>query len=65
LSIGYIAKEYSVLPSTVKETATTFDLMVWDVVNTWETYKLNKGKGEMHQPSLETMQEMMKKVKGR
>jgi len=53
------------LPHVVKENATTFDLMVWDVVNSWEIYKMNKGKGEPTQPSLETMQEMMKKVKGR
>jgi hypothetical protein len=51
------------LPHVVQNEATTFDLMVYDVVNTWENYKINKSQGKLAEPSQEALQEMMKKVR--
>lgn len=51
------------LPHMVQNEATTFDLMVYDVVNTWENYKINKQHGKILEPSQEQLQEMMKKVR--
>lgn len=39
LTIGSIAKCYGVLPSFVLANATTFDIMILDVMNAWEKYK--------------------------
>lgn len=41
ISIGNLAKTYNVLPSRVLAEATTFDLMITDVMMTWEKHKEN------------------------
>jgi hypothetical protein len=41
LTIGKIAKTYGVLPSQVLQQANTFDLMITDVMTTWESYSNN------------------------
>lgn len=39
ISIGNLAKTYGLLPSEVLMRATTFDLMVTDVMVTWENFR--------------------------
>ncbi len=39
ISIGSMAKMYGLLPSEVAQRATTFDLMVTDILATWEAYR--------------------------
>ena len=45
ISVGHIAKTYGLLPSEVKDRATTFDVMITDVYTTWEEYRANKSSG--------------------
>jgi hypothetical protein len=39
ISIGFLAKQYRMLPSEVLARATTYDLMIADVWSTWQEYK--------------------------
>jgi hypothetical protein len=41
ISIGNLAKIYGLLPSEVALKATSFDLMVTDVMTTWDNFKNN------------------------
>jgi hypothetical protein len=42
-----LAKEYGLLPSEVVTRATTFDLMVTDVLATYESYEYHKAQGKL------------------
>jgi len=65
VSIGSMAKEWGILPHVIRDTATTYDLMVFDVINTWEKYQIDKATGKSsYEPSLEQMKEMMAQAKG-
>jgi len=65
VTIGAIAKEYGVLPHVVRDTATTYDIMIFDVANTWEKFQHDKANGKtMAEPNLEEMQAMMAAAKG-
>src|SRR5512137_538341 len=48
ITIGYLAKEYGILPHVIRDTATTYDLMIYDVVQTWERYQYAKASGKTH-----------------
>jgi hypothetical protein len=41
ISIGNLAKTYGLLPSEVAMKATSFDLMVTDVMITWDNFSNN------------------------
>lgn len=41
INVGYLAKIYHMLPSQVLANATTYDIMISDVLTTWEDYKKN------------------------
>lgn len=45
ITIGALAKTYHLLPSEVAARATTFDIMVMDVMATWEDYQQKKADG--------------------
>jgi len=45
ISIGHMAKTYGVLPSYIRDHATTFDVMITDVYATWESHQMNKSSG--------------------
>ena len=65
VTIAAMAKEYGVLPHVIRDTATTYDLMVYDVAQTWERYQYDKANGKtLSDPNLEQMKAMMAKVKG-
>lgn len=46
ITIGRLAKQYGLLPSDVASRATTFDLMVTDVLASYETYEYYKSQGK-------------------
>ena len=58
LNIGHIAKTYGVLPSHVLQNATTYDLMIADVMSTWEEYQYKKASGKPVTPHL-TQEQML------
>ena len=65
INIGMIAKQYGILPSQVREFATTYDLMIYDVMMSWEQYQQEKAEGKTPTPKLsqDQMIAMMDKVK--
>jgi hypothetical protein len=58
INIGMIAKQYGQLPSTVRESGTTYDLMIYDVMMSWEQYQQEKASGKTPTPQL-SQEEMM------
>ena len=52
LNVGTIAKTYGILPSVVLANATTYDLMIADVMSTWEEHQYNKAMGKPNIPDL-------------
>lgn len=65
LNVGFIAKTYGVLPSIVINTATTYDLMIADVMSSWEEYHFNKKMGKNPIPDFtqEQLVNMLNKAK--
>jgi len=61
INIGMIAKHYGQLPSTVREFGTTYDLMIYDVMMSWEQYQQERAEGKTQTPNL-TQEEMLKMV---
>lgn len=56
LNIGSIAKTYGVLPSQVLGNATTYDLMIADVMSSWEEHQINKATNKLSPPNLTVAQ---------
>jgi hypothetical protein len=65
INIGMIAKQYGQLPSTVREYGTTYDLMIYDVMMSWEQYQNDKANGKKSTPQLseEAMMAALERVK--
>lgn len=65
--IGRMAKEYGMLPHMVEQQATTFDIMVTDILATYEQYQQQKASGKIDPKiygfSQDEMQSMMEKSK--
>lgn len=61
-----MAKYYGVLPSVIAETASTFDLMVYDVSLTWEAEQHNRVNGVSTVPNLseEELLQILKETGG-
>lgn len=47
-----MAEKYGMLPHQVEQTATTYDFMVMDVVNTYDNYKQQKASGKLMDASV-------------
>ena len=45
ITIGRMAERYGMLPSQVAKQATTYDLMITDVLATFDKYQQSKSKG--------------------
>jgi len=58
---------YGQLPSQVQANATTFDIMVYDVMMSWEEHQRNQAEGKLETPklSLEQMMAMMEKARNK
>lgn len=65
INIGMIAKHYGVLPSQVHSMGTTYDLMIYDVMMSWEKYQQEKADGKKPLPNLtkDQMTAMLERVK--
>lgn len=60
-----MAKTYGQLPSYVRDTASTYDVMVMDLMMSWENKKYDEANGIKSVPKLsqETMLDMLKRAK--
>jgi len=56
---------YGQLPSYIQANATTFDIMVYDIMMSWEEHQRNQAEGKLETPKLtqEQMMAMLEKVK--
>lgn len=52
INIGMLAKHYGQLPSQVREHGTIYDLMIYDVMMSWEQYQQEKASGRPPVPKL-------------
>ncbi len=66
--IGRMAKDLGMLPSHVEKHATTYDIMVMDVLNTYENWQQQKASGKIdpsvYQYTQEELKAMMEKSRG-
>jgi hypothetical protein len=62
ITIGEVARAFGKLPSEVADHASTFDLMVYDVLMAWDKYKEDKQNGKLNPESLDEA-ELMKLLK--
>lgn len=67
INIGMLAKHYGILPSQVHESATIYDLMIYDVMMSWEKYQQEKAEGKKSTPELskDEMLKMVERVKNK
>jgi hypothetical protein len=47
ISIGRMAEKYGMLPSQIAEHATTYDIMITDVLATYDSYQQQKQSGKL------------------
>lgn len=52
ITIGRMAERYNMLPHQVAQNATTYDLMICDVLATYEKYEQSKTKNAPFDPKL-------------
>jgi hypothetical protein len=66
--IGRLSKDLGMLPSQVELQATTYDIMVMDVLNTYENWQQQKANGKVDPSVFQFTQEelkgMMEKSRG-
>lgn len=66
--IGRMAKEYGMLPSQIERQATTYDIMITDVLATYENFQQQKASGKVDPSVYEFSQDelikMMEKANG-
>ena len=67
INIGMLAKQYGQLPSTVRDSGTIYDLMIYDVMMSWEQYQQERAEGKTATPNLskEQMLAMVEKTKNK
>ena len=58
---------YGQLPSYIQANATTFDIMVYDVMMSWEEHQRNQSEGKLETPKLtqEQMIAMIEKTRNK
>jgi hypothetical protein len=69
IAIGRLAEKYGVLPSVVEQTATTYDYMIMDVLQTYENFNVQQANGlpdaSCYDLSVDELQDMMEKARGK
>ena len=60
LTVAVMARNYHMLPSQVLEQATTYDIMIDDVYESWKEYQ-EKGSASVPNYSVEQLQEILQK----
>jgi hypothetical protein len=67
ITIGRMAKEYGLLPHQVEQSATTYDFMIMDVLQTYDAYNQQKASGKidpsMYRLDTKEMQTLMERAK--
>lgn len=67
ISVGRMAEKYGMLPSQIEQHATTYDLMISDVLATYEKYEQQKANGKVdpsiYQYTPEELTKMMEQAK--
>lgn len=61
INIGILAEKYHMLPSQVLNQATSYDLMITDVMTTWKNYRDNPQ--DMENYRTEDLQDLLKAVR--
>ena len=62
LTVAVMARNYHMLPSQVIANATTYDIMIDDVYETWKEYQ-EKGTASVPDYNVEQLQEILRKTK--
>ena len=62
ITVGVLAKKYGKLPSEVLDCATTYDIMIDDVLTTWENYNRDPDSPEHYKQ--EDLEAVFKDVRG-
>lgn len=69
IMIGRMAKEYGMLPSQIEQQATTYDIMISDVLASYENFQQQKASGKVdpsvYEFSQEELEKMMEKSRGK
>ena len=69
IMIGRMAKEYGMLPSQIEQQATTYDIMISDVLATYENFQQQKASGKVDPSVYEftqnELENMMEKANGK
>lgn len=70
ITVGRMAEKYHMLPSQVEQQATTYDIMIDDVLATWDNYSRAKASGkpmgnDVYRYSPEELKEMLRKNRGK
>lgn len=68
ITIGRMAEKYGMLPHQVEQNATTYDLMIMDVLATFDNYQQQKSSGKLMDASVygyteEDLMKMLNKAK--
>lgn len=63
--IGRLSKDLGMLPSQVELQATTYDIMVMDVLNTYENWQQQKANGKVDPSVFQFTQEELIAMKGK
>ena len=68
ITVGRLAEKYGMLPHQVNDHATTYDIMITDVLATYDNYMSQKNSGKTVDPSVyqlneDEMKEMMENVR--
>jgi hypothetical protein len=68
ITLGRMAEKYGMLPSEVEQRATTYDLMISDVLATYENFQQQKANGKVdptvYQFTDDELKAMMEKARG-
>lgn len=68
ITIGRMAEKYGMLPSEIEHRATTYDLMISDVLATYENFQQQKANGKVdpsvYQFTDDELKAMMEKASG-
>jgi hypothetical protein len=66
ITVGRMAERYGMLPHQVAQNATTYDLMITDVLATYDRYEQAKSKGGTLDPTVYNFStEELKKMQGK
>jgi hypothetical protein len=65
ITIGRMAEKYGMLPSQVEQSATTYDLMISDVLATYENFQQQKSSGKVDPSVYKYTQEELSNMIGK